>query len=158
MSEEGTADGAACEVWFYHLERSTLDDVLPGLLEKTLQRGWRALVRSPDPDRIESLDARLWTWRDDAFLPHGVAGEPHAERQPVLLTTTADNPNRADALFLLDGAEADDLTGYRRCLKLFDGADAHALAQARVAWKTYKGRGLPVSYWQQTERGWEKQA
>lgn len=115
-------------------------------------------MRSPDPDRIEQLDARLWTWRADGFLPHGVAGEPHADRQPVLLTVGDDNPNRADALFLLDGAEADDLTAFQRCLKLFDGADPQALAQARAAWKTYKGRGLPVSYWKQTERGWEKQA
>jgi DNA polymerase-3 subunit chi len=154
MSEEG----GTCEVWFYHLERSSLDEVLPELLEKTLQRGWRALVRSPDRDRIEQLDARLWTYRDEGFLPHGVAGEPHAERQPVLLTTAEDNPNRADALFLLDGAQAGDLAGFQRCLTVFDGADEAALAQARAAWKTYKGRGLPVSYWRQTDRGWEKQA
>ena len=34
------------EIWFYHLERSTLDQVLPTLLEKTLERGWRALIKS----------------------------------------------------------------------------------------------------------------
>ena len=28
----------APEIWFYHLERSTLDQVLPGLLEKTRER------------------------------------------------------------------------------------------------------------------------
>lgn len=153
-----SGEGGTCQVWFYHLERSSLDEVLPGLLEKTLQRGWRALVRSPDPDRIEQLDAKLWTFRDDAFLPHGVADEPHAERQPVLLTTTDENPNRADVLFLVDGAEAGDLTGYQRCIAVFDGADDAQLAHARAAWKTYKGRGLPVSYFQQTERGWEKKA
>ena len=37
---------AGPEIWFYHLERSTLDQVLPGLLEKTRERGWRALVRA----------------------------------------------------------------------------------------------------------------
>lgn len=153
-----SAEGGTCEVWFYHLERSSLDEVLPGLLEKTLQRGWRALVRSPDPDRIEQLDARLWTFRDDAFLPHGVAGEPHAERQPVLLTTAVDaNPNGADALFLIDGAEAGDLSGFQRCLSLFDGADEVALTRARTDWKAYKGLGLPVSYWKQTDAGWQKQ-
>ena len=40
------------EIWFYHLERSTLDQVLPGLLEKTLQRGWRALVRGAVAHRL----------------------------------------------------------------------------------------------------------
>ncbi|HEX8232135.1 MAG TPA: DNA polymerase III subunit chi [Caulobacteraceae bacterium] len=149
----------ACEVWFYHLERTGLDQALPELLNKTLQRGWRALVRSPDPRRIEHLDGWLWSYRDDSFLPHGSPHEPLAERQPVLLTTAEDdNPNHAQALFLLDGAEPGGLDGFERCLILFDGADADALASARVRWSALKSQGLPVSYWRQSQRGWEKQA
>jgi DNA polymerase-3 subunit chi len=147
-----------CEVWFYHLERSGLDQVLPELLEKTLQKGWRALVRSPEPDRIEHLDGWLWTYRDDSFLPHALADESDAEHQPVLLTTTLENPNKADALFLIDGAEAGDLDGVSRCVLLFDGRDESALAGARARWKTVKAAGHPASYWRQAERGWEKQA
>jgi DNA polymerase-3 subunit chi len=146
-----------CEVWFYHLERSGLDQVLPELLEKTLQRGWRALVRSSEPDRIEHLDGWLWTYRDDSFLPHGLAEEPGADRQPILLTTGAENPNAAHALFLIDGAEAGSLEGYARCMLLFDGRDDSALAAARKRWKTVKADGHPASYWRQAERGWEKQ-
>ena len=71
------------EIWFYHLERSTLDQVLPGLLEKTLQRGWRALVRGAVAHRLDDIDEHLWTYRDDSFLPHGQASEPHAARQPI---------------------------------------------------------------------------
>ena len=148
----------ACEVWFYHLERSGLDQVLPELLEKTLQRGWRALVRAADHDRIAHLDGWLWTYRDDSFLPHGASDEPEAERQPVLLTTDLANPNKADALFLIDGAEAGPLDDFTRCILLFDGLDEEALAQARKRWKEVKAMGLPASYWRQAERGWEKQA
>ena len=90
----GPLRGMSCEVWFYHLERSGLDQVLPELLEKTLARGWRALVRSTEPDRIEHLDGWLWTYRDDSFLPHALADEPEAERQPILLTAAEGNPNR----------------------------------------------------------------
>src|SRR6185369_5333042 len=97
------------EVWFYHLERTALDQALPELLEKTLAKGWRALVRSPAPERLEHLDGWLWSWRDDSFLPHGVAGEPQAARQPVLLSTGEANDNHANALFLIDGAVAPDL-------------------------------------------------
>jgi DNA polymerase-3 subunit chi len=147
-----------CEVWFYHLERSGLDQVLPELLEKALQRGWRALVRSPEPERIEHLDGWLWNYRDDSFLPHALAEEPEAERQPILLTTAADNPNRADALFLIDGAEAGALDDFQRCILLFDGRDEAALAAARKRWKDVKASGSPASYWRQAERGWEKQA
>ena len=148
-----------CEVWFYHLERSRAEQVLPELLEKTLGRGWTALVRGVDMARLEQLDSHLWTWREDAFLPHGLAGEPMAERQPVLLTDKLDNPNGGDALFLLDGAEPGDLGEFARCVLLFDGRDDSALVQARGRWAGFKKAGHPVSYWRQgAERGWEKQA
>jgi DNA polymerase-3 subunit chi len=152
------ADGS-CEVWFYHLERTQLDQALPELLEKTLARGWKALVRSPEPERLEHLDGWLWSYRDESFLPHGLAEEPNAALQPVLLTGANDNPNGAEALFLIDGAEPGELSGYARCLILFDGRDPAAVAVARERWARLKGRGHPVSYWRQgAERGWEKQA
>jgi DNA polymerase-3 subunit chi len=149
---------AACEVWFYHLERTGLDQVLPELLEKTLARGWKALVRTREPARIEHLDSWLWSYRDESFLPHAPAQEPNAARQPVLLTTGFDNANGAEALFLVDGAEPGELGGFARCLVLFDGADPAQLADARGLWKRIKDGGAPVSYWKQQARGWEKQA
>jgi DNA polymerase-3 subunit chi len=150
------AEGA-CEVWFYHLERTGLDQALPELLEKTLQRGWRAIVRSSLTERIEHLDGWLWSYRDDSFLPHAPADEPGAARQPVLLTTRTDNPNGAHALFLVDGAEPGDLAGYQRCVVLFDGADEAQVQNARGQYRTARAKGLPVSYWRQQGRGWEKQ-
>lgn len=146
------------EVWFYHLERSGPEQVLPELLEKTLGRGWRALVRAPATDRIEHLDGWLWSYRDESFLPHGVADEPQAERQPILLTTSAENRNAAQALFLLDGADFGELEGFERCIVLFDGRDDAALAAARRQWSQAKGKGYSCSYWRQAARGWEKQA
>jgi len=149
---------SSCEVWFYHLERTALDQALPELLEKTVQKGWRAIVRSTLAERIEHLDSWLWSYRDDAFLAHGLADEPEAQRQPILLTTGDDNLNRADALFLIDGAEETRFEGYQRCIDLFDGRDEAAVAAARGRWKTARSLGLTVAYWRQGERGWEKQA
>ena len=152
------AEGA-CEVWFYHLERTSLDAALPELLEKTLERNWRALVRSTAAERIDHLDGWLWSYRDDAFLPHGPEGEPAAERQPILLTTTMENANQADVLFLIDGAEAGDISPYRRCIVLFDGRDEGAVAEARKRWSGFKAAGCEVSYWRQGETGgWRKEA
>ena len=149
----------ATEVWFYHLERSGLEEVLAPLLDRTLRRGWRALVRCGDASRLAALDARLWTVRPDVTAPHGLAGEPHAERQPVLLTAGADNPNGAQALFLVDGAEAGELDGFARVLDLFDGRDDAATAAARGRWKALKSKGASLSYWTQTAEGqWEKRA
>jgi DNA polymerase-3 subunit chi len=152
------ADGV-CEVWFYHLERTSLDQALPELLEKTLARGWRALVRSTARERVEHLDGWLWSYRDDSFLPHGIESEPLAERQPILITTGMDNVNAAQALFLIDGADAGDISGYERCVLLFDGRDEAATAAARGRWSAFRKAGAPVSYWKQGgEGGWRKEA
>ena len=146
------------ELWFYHLERSSLDQVLPELLDRTLKRGWRAVVRSPNEGELRRLDDWLWTCKDESFLAHGLASEPMPERQPILLTTAEDNPNGAHALFLISDASLAGLSGYERGLYLFDGADEAQLGAARARWREAKAQGLPVSYWRQTEQGWEKQA
>jgi DNA polymerase-3 subunit chi len=147
------------ELWFYHLERSDLERALPPLLEKCLERGWRALVRGGHAERLDALDAVLWTYRDDSFLPHGrdTTGDP--ARQPVLLTTQAGNPNQAQALFLIDGAEPGDVSGFERACLVFDGRDPAALESARSRWKQAKDAGVATAYWRESASGkWEKQA
>ena len=145
------------ELWFYHLERSELTRALPPLLEKCLQRGWRALVRGGSPERIEELDDVLWTFRDDSFVPHAREGDP--ARQPVWLTTGAGNPNNAQALFLVDGAEPGDISAFERACLIFDGRDEIALESARSRWKQAKADGIVASYWSESAGGkWEKQA
>ncbi len=149
----------ACEVWFYHLERTSLDQALPDLLEKTLARGWRAMVRCTGVDRLEHLDGWLWSYRDESFLPHGTEDAPNAERQPVLLTIAAQNVNGAAVAFLVDGAEPPALDGLQRCVVLFDGRDEAATAAARTRWREVKAAGHPAAYWRQSEEGaWRKQA
>lgn len=148
----------ACEVWFYHLERTSLDQALPELLEKTLSRGWKAIVRTRQAERVEHLDGWLWSYRDESFLPHAPDAEPGAARQPILLTTGFENPNGADALFLVDGAEPGELAGYTRCVVMFDGGDEAQLVTARGQWTAIKAKGFPVSYWRQEGRGWKKVA
>jgi DNA polymerase-3 subunit chi len=147
------------ELWFYHLERSELERALPPLLEKCLQRGWRALVRGGSVERLEALDTTLWTYRDGSFLPHGRDTDPAPARQPVLLTTQAGNANNAQALFLIDGAELGDISMFERACLVFDGRDAHALDLARSQWKQAADAGLAASYWRESAAGkWEKQS
>jgi DNA polymerase-3 subunit chi len=152
------------EVLFYHLEKRGLDDVLPGLVEKTLERGWRALIRTESADRAGAIDALLWTYNEQTFLPHAQLGDGDAARQPVLITAEEGNPNHAQLLFLVGGADAPDWDGeaaktFVRIAVLFDGRDPAALAAARVAWKDAKDAGHDVTYWKETSSGkWEKQA
>lgn len=147
------------EVSFYHLTRSTLEQTLPRLLEKALQGGARCVVLAGSPERVEALNAHLWTYDAASFLPHGTARDGSAERQPIWLTDQDENPNAASMLFLTDGAQSARMADYARCFELFDGRDETAVEAARQRWKQYREAGHAVSYWQQGDRGgWEKKA
>ena len=147
------------EVLFYHLTESTLEEALLPLLDKSLQRGWKAVVQTGSDERRASLDQHLWTYRDDSFLPHGLDHEPHAAEQPVLLTTGQGAANGAQIRFLVDGAAPPDLSAYERAVFMFDGHDEAQVGQAREHWKAMKAAGHQATYWQQTpERRWERKA
>lgn len=148
------------EMLFYHLERQPLERVLPSLLERCLERGWRVVVQAASDERIEALDAYLWTYRDGSFLPHGTAREGDASAQPILLTASDHNPNEASVRFLIDGAAVPaDAAAYTRIVLIFDGEDDDAVAAARVRWNEAKQQGFDVTYWQTDEQGrWVKSA
>ncbi len=147
------------EVLFYHLERARLEDVLPQLAQKTLERGWKAVVQAVDPARLQELSEQFWQWRDDEFLAHGSGPDANAHLQPVWLTTGDDNPNGSNIRFLVDGAKFDDPAGLDRLIILFDGNDETAVLAARKQWKTVSSQGFMATYWQQDERGrWIKKA
>jgi DNA polymerase-3 subunit chi len=151
------SEASATELFFYHLERRRLEDVLPNLLERSLARGWRAAVQAGSEERIEALNALLWSYREDSFLPHGTARDGPAPAQPIYLTVTDENPNGAQVRFLVDGAEIADPQPYERVVVIFDGRDEAAVASAREQWQAAKTQGLAVSYWQQDENGrWHK--
>jgi DNA polymerase III subunit chi len=147
------------EIWFYHLERTSVEDTLPPLLEKCVERGWRAIVRSANPASLDSVDASLWTYRPNAWLPHGKSTGDAAEdgRQPILLVhppePDSDYLLQAPALFLLDGADWTGVTGIARIFVLFDGRDEDVVARARTDWRRAKEAGYAPAYWRQSEDG-----
>lgn len=147
------------EFLFYHLKGQTPEQVLPALLQKSVERGWRVVVQASSEERVEALDAHLWTWRDDAFLPHGTWRDSEAAEQPILLTLNDHNPNRAVVRFLIEGAAVPgDAAAYERVVLLFDGNDPEAVEAARAHWSAAKSAGFDVTYWQADENGrWQRQ-
>jgi len=144
--------------WFYHLEGSTIENVLPELLEKTLTKGWRALVKLPK-EMLKEMDDLLWTFRDDSFLPHGRDDEPMADWQPILLSAEADDAKGFDAVFLIGGAEISEMSGVERAMVMINGRSESEIKQERGRWKKLKDAGAELAYYQQNARGaWEKKA
>lgn len=142
------------EINFYHLTRSSLEHALPDLLQKTLAKGWRAVVMAGSDERVEALTQHLWTFRADSFLPHGSKKDGHAEQQPIWMTCADERPNEAEVLFLTDGATTARASDYVRVCNMFDGTNDEAVAAARAQWKKWKAEGHTLSYWKQEEHGW----
>jgi DNA polymerase III subunit chi len=148
----------ALEILFYHLQNATLEQSLPALLEKTLQRGWRAAVRVGSEERLKALDDHLWTYAEDSFLPHAVEGDPGAADQPILLTRSDIRPNGAEVAFAVDGCGLPSTDGWTRVVLMFDGNDEEAVAKARGAWRAAAAAGAEATYWRQDDSGrWAKQ-
>lgn len=143
------------EIGFYHLTRLTLEQALPQLLARVMAQGGRAVVLCPDPERLRAIDAVLW--QADAWLAHNGAPDEDPDLQPIWLANTDEPaPNGARFLFLTEGAQSARLDAYDRVLDLFDGRDPDAVAAARTRWTAGRAAGHALTYWRQTERGWEK--
>tara|TARA_B100000700_G_scaffold214973_1_gene236262 strand:- start:90 stop:542 length:453 start_codon:yes stop_codon:yes gene_type:complete len=145
------------EVGFYHLSKTPLDQALYQILNKVLFAGKRAVVRTSSEERVDFLNASLWTIDPASFLPHGTRKEGHASEQPIWITHDSDNPNQADVLVLTDGADSKGWVDYERCIEIFDGNDEVAVLAARKRWKEIKNTGSRLTYWQQKDLGgWER--
>ncbi|KZL12507.1 DNA polymerase III subunit chi [Pseudovibrio axinellae] len=147
------------EVLFYQLSKFPLERALPTLLEKCLERDWVVTVQFATEERCDAIDAYLWTYSEDGFLPHGTKKEGHPEYQPIYLTTESDNPNEAIVRFLVDRAPLPDPAQYQRVVYMFDGNDQDALQEARKRWVEVKDTGHDLTYWAQTDSGgWDRKA
>jgi DNA polymerase-3 subunit chi len=148
---------AAGEIWFYHLESASVEETLPPLIEKCLDRGWRALVLSPSAERLQALDSHLWTWKPNSWLPHHSPGSQEGHVAPIQLGDSQGEARAAEAVFLLDGASWGPLDGVSRIFVLFDGRDPDNVTHARQQWRVAKEAGLSPTYWRQGEDGrWAK--
>jgi DNA polymerase-3 subunit chi len=145
------------EVGFYHLLSTPLERALPRLLERALAQGYRVVIRAASPERVDHLNALLWTYDEASFLPHGSARDGYSAAQPIWLTDRAENPNEATMLVLTDGVEAVDLAQFARSADLFDGNDEAAVEAARTRWRRARDAGHTPTYWRQTASGWQKQ-
>ena len=147
------------EIRFYHLQRKSLEEALPVMLERAYGRGDRVLVMTGSAERAEALTAHLWTYRPDGFLPHGSAKDGDAAEQPIYLTAGDESPNAATTLILCDGAARSDVAAFPLVCELFDGNDDGAVAAARERWKGYLQAGHQLIYFQQSPAGkWEEKA
>lgn len=144
---------------FFHLTRSTAEDVVRLNAGRAMARGWRVLVRGGDLQRLSTLDDRLWEEPAESFLPHGMAGGDHDAEQPLLLTMGREMANSPQALLALDGAEVtvEEIEALERVWIVFDGLDPQAMEVARAQWRSLTGAGAEAEYWSEASGRWQMQ-
>ena len=142
------------EISYYHLTRSKVEDALPIMLEKSVERKYRVVVQVGSQERCEAIDALLWTHKEDSFLAHGAEGaDDNPQEQPIWITPNDDNPNDANVLFLIDNANVNNPEQYQRVIRMFDGHDTDAVTKARELWKQEQDSGHKLEYLQQDDNG-----
>lgn len=145
------------DIRFYHMMQKKLEQALPEILSKALERQHRIVVKAGSRETLEALNTVLWTYDPESFLPHGTDKNGHEAEQPVWLTTEDENPNKATVLILVDGATSETVGKADLCCELFDGNDEAAVQSARGRWKAYKNEGHTLTYFQQDDAGkWQK--
>ena len=139
---------------FYQLGGSPLDDVVASIAGKVIAGDGRLLVVAADDVTLGRLDRLLWDQGAESFLPHGIAGGADDARQPILLSTTTDAPNRARNLMIADGEWREAALTFDRTFFLFG---EETLEAARLAWKLLAGReGVERNYWALEDGRWTK--
>ncbi|ODP36415.1 DNA polymerase III subunit chi [Sphingomonas turrisvirgatae] len=139
------------QVDFYHLTTTPVERALPSIAVKVVESGGRLLVVSGDEGQRRQIDASLWTWQADSFLPHAQAGAGDDSLQPVLIGEAVDPANGARFVALIDGVWRDEALAFDRAFHFFDG---ERIAESRAAWKALADRqGVERRYFKQDENG-----
>ena len=147
------------DIRFYHLERQSVHQALPVLLNKAREKYDRIVVQVASKKAMKPLSDALWSYHPSSFLAHGLAGKEFEAEQPILITDdAAANGNDATMCVLLDEAEREDLSAFDLVCVMFDGHNPESVSHARQQWKALKDGESDLTYWQQGDKGWEKKA
>jgi len=135
---------------FYQLSRDPAEAALPLIARAAMKAGERMLVVSADEAQLARIGDALWSRLPESFLAHGMAGEKHAERQPILLSATTEPVNGAQFLAIADGQWREG--EFERTFYLFDEA---TLQGARDCWRMLGTReGIERKFWKQEGSKW----
>lgn len=138
---------------FYRLTRDPVERVLPVIAARILGAGDRLLIVAAPAMQRQAIDEALWMLTPASFLPHGAAGSPDEDIEPILIAGTLDPapPNGARLIALADGEWRDEALGFDRAFLLFDNS---RIDDARATWRTLSAReDVDNRFWKQDDRG-----
>jgi len=111
------------------------------LVDAAYKDGKRAAIQVSDSSEAQKFDDMLWTFRDQAFIPHEIAtpSSPSHARIVALIGTTTPR-SFSKQLINLATSIPDDLESIDYVIEVVDG-DAQRKQLARERYKHYRDRG-----------------
>ena len=109
---------------------------------RAFQHRQPALVLVRDLDEAEALDELLWSFDEDAFIPHQIAGDTDdADTAVLIVPPGVDTPDRP---LLINLREEPCL---RDCARLLEVVPAEAAARSgsRARWRAYQQSGYVLA-------------
>ena len=108
------------EIFFYKLKNLSVELFLISLIEKSISVNWNSVVLLDNVERMEEINDLLWTFNDVSFIPHGSQSDLNPEKNKVYLTCNEENPNKANAIFSIDGVAINNPKNWSRCIYIFN--------------------------------------
>lgn len=112
------------------------------LVDKAAQEDLRVFILCADQQMVAALDARLWAFRADSFIPHCRLDDDMAKYARVWLAATPARVNEADVFINLSLDPAVDIP--RHCTRVLEIVTQHhdVLQATRRRFATYRRNGL----------------
>lgn len=113
------------------------------LLEKAYHRGHRIFVICENQQDALYLDERLWTYKEDSFIPHNLQGEGPEPPPAVQIGYQQDPRGFDDILINMTTSIPDFHPKFRRLIEIIS-ADEQAKQQARTHFREYRKLGYEI--------------
>lgn len=129
---------------FYQLNpaRHRYDQVVCQLCQKAYDSQQPTLLLTRDPQQSQHLDQKLWTFRDDSFVPHD-SEEVEGLVTPILIHDDPDPGSNRQLLINLSTTVPIYFAQFERVIELVTEDNRQ---QAREHYGFYKERGYPLNH------------
>lgn len=115
------------------------------LVERIRGTGHRIYIQAPDRDQARHLDRLLWTFKQQSFLPHGLANDSDRELTPILIGFDGDPGEENQVLINLSLEVPAFFGSFERLCELVD-QDSTVRDAGRKRYVYYRDRGYPLHH------------
>jgi DNA polymerase-3 subunit chi len=114
------------------------------LLAKAYAGGLRSWVLCADAQAARELDTYLWTYQDDSFLPHSLAGEAPEGLNPPIQISAGSMPAEDQNFNLLLNLRENTPEHYQPFERVLDVVAYDAKEAGRVRYRAYRAAGVTL--------------